>query len=366
MLNPADFLLNADTCMPAKQLFGRTPIGEDAYLYWMQNANGVEVAISNYGAAIVSLRVPDRSGKVDDVVLGYDTLTGYLSERNQYLGATIGRYANRIAKGRFSLNDRQYQVPVNDGPNTLHGGKRGFDKRVWSAEHSPASDRLEVRLHYLSQDGEEGFPGDLDVHVLFHLTNDNELRIEYQATSDQDTVLNLTNHAYFNLAGEGNGNVLQHRLTLFASSFTPIDATLIPIGGIRDVTYTPFDFRQATAVGAHIDQCEEQLQRARGYDHNFVLDGGGERLRIAARISEPGSGRMLEVLTTEPGIQFYSGNSLDRSTTGKSGKKYGFRSGFSLETQHFPDSPNQPKFPSTVLKPGERFQSTTVYRFSTE
>jgi len=334
--DPAEFALNTEHTTTRKS-FGQTAGGEDVYLYKLENMHGMEVEISNYGATIVSLKVPDRTGRVDDVILGYDNLSGYLSGKNQYLGATVGRYANRIAKGRFALNGKAYQVPTNDGPNSLHGGKKGFDKRLWPVEQSAALDGQEIKLRNFSKDGEEGFPGNLEVGVSFRLTDQNELRIEYLATTDKDTVLNLTNHAYFNLAGEGSGDILQHDLTLFASSFTPVDETLIPTGELRDVANTPFDFRRATAVGTHIDHGEQQLQRAGGYDHNFVLDDGGGKLALAARVTEPGSGRVLEVLTTEPGVQFYSGNSLDGSTTGKSGKKYGFRSGLSLETQHFPD-----------------------------
>ena len=366
MPDPADFAVDADTRTPAKKLFGQTPSGEDIYLYKLQNAGGMEVAISNYGATVVSLKVPDREGRTQDVVLGYSSLDGYLSARNQYLGATIGRYANRIARGRFTLNGRQYQVPINNGPNSLHGGSRGFDKRIWSVEKSTDPARRQLKLDRLSADGEEGFPGNLRVDVRFSLSDQNELRIDYGATTDKDTVLNLTNHAYFNLAGEGSGDILQHQLLLRASYFTPVDPTLIPTGELRSVADTPFDFREATAIGASIERNTEQLQRAGGYDHNFVLDGSDGKLVLAARVTEPSSGRVLEVLTTEPGIQFYSGNFLDGTMTGKGGKEYSFRSGFSLETQHFPDSPNQPAFPSTTLRKDECFQSTTIYRFSTE
>jgi len=346
--------------------FGTTPGGADVYLYTLRNGAGMEVAVSDYGAAIVSLKIPDPTGRIQDVVLGYNNLSAYLSRKNQYLGATIGRYANRIAKGRFALNGRQYQVPANNGPNSLHGGSTGFDKRIWSAEDVTDPAGRQLKLRYLSEDGEEGFPGNLDVHVSFQLADRNELHIGYSATTDRDTVLNLTNHAYFNLAGEGNGDILQHKVTLFASRFTPVDETLIPTGEFRNVAGTPFDFRKSTAIGARLEDSAGQIRRAGGYDHNFVLDEGEEKLVLAARVTEPTSGRVLEVLTTEPGVQFYSGNFLDGSTVGKSGRKYSFRSGFSLETQHFPDSPNQPAFPSTVLKPGQRFQSTTVYRFSSE
>jgi aldose 1-epimerase len=365
MPDPKDFALDADAHMPAKKWFGQTPGGEDIHLYKLQNAGGMEVAISNYGATIVSLKVPDRAGRTQDVVLGYSNLDGYLSENNQYLGATIGRYANRIARGRFTLNGKRCQVPINDGPNSLHGGAKGFDKRVWSVERSTQQPQRQLKLHYLSADGEEGFPGNLSVNVSFVLSDQNELKIDYTATTDQDTVLNLTNHAYFNLAGEGSGDILQHELMLHASSFTPVDQTLIPTGELQSVADTPFDFKRSMAIGARIEENAEQLRLARGYDHNFVLDGGGT-LTLAARVTEPSSGRILEVLTTEPGIQFYSGNFLDGTAIGKAGKAYSFRSGFSLETQHFPDSPNRPTFPSTVLRKDQRFRSTTIYRFSTE
>ena len=366
MPDPADFLLDADSRTPAKKLFGQTPSGESIYLYKLQNASGMEVAISNYGATVVSLKVPDRAGRTQDVVLGYSNLEGYLSEKNQYLGATIGRYANRIARGRFALNGRQYQVPINNDPNSLHGGERGFDKRIWSVEKSIDSTRRELKLQYLSADGEEGFPGNLSVDICFALSDQNELKIDYMATTDQDTVLNMTNHAYFNLAGEGSGDILQHQLLLRASYFTPVDHRLIPTGELQSVAGTAFDFRKATAIGALIEENAEQLQRAGGYDHNFVLDGGNEKLALAARVTEPSSGRVLEVFTTEPGIQFYSGNFLDGTTTGKGGREYSFRSGFSLETQHFPDSPNQSAFPSTTLRKDQCFRSTTIYRFKAE
>ena len=345
--------------------FGTDSNGEDVYLYTLQSASGIEVAITNYGAAIVSIKVPDRAGRIEDVVLGYDSLGGYLSSKNQYFGATIGRYANRIALGSFSLDSKRYEIPINDGPNALHGGDQGFDKRVWSAEDSVDHSGRQLKFQYLSKHGEEGFPGNLNVEVSFCVTDQSELRIEYTATSDRDTVVSLTNHSYFNLRGEGNGDILQHELALFASRFTPIDETLIPTGELCSVANTPFDFLESRVIGARIQDGSEQIRRAGGYDHNYVLDGKARELTLAARVTEPSSGRVLEVLTTEPGIQFYSGNFLDGSTSGKSGRRYGYRSGFCLETQHFPDSPNHAGFPSTLLKAGPRFQSMTVYRFST-
>jgi aldose 1-epimerase len=348
----------------SRKPFGKTADGKDVYLYTLKNKSGMKVAITNYGGTIVSLKVPDRSGRMDDVVLGFDDLNGYLGKQ-AFLGATIGRYANRIANGRFTLDGKQYQLPINNPPNSLHGGPEGFDKRVWAPQEYSDAKGDHLALRYSSKDGEEGYPGNLDTEVVFTLGARNELRIDYSATADKPTVVNLTNHSYFNLAGQGNGDILKHRLTLFASRFTPVDQTLIPTG-IRSVAGTPFDFRQPTAIGARIGEADEQLKFARGYDHNFVLDNGGREPRLAARVVEPDSGRVLEVLTTQPGVQFYTGNFLDGSIHGKGGKAYQYRYGFCLETQHFPDSPNHPDFPSTVLKPGEQFRSTTVYRFSTE
>ncbi len=349
-----------------KKPFGKGPDGKKVFLYTLKNKNGVEVQISNYGGTIVSIKVPDRKGHMDDVVLGYDTLSGYLEKNNPYFGATIGRYGNRIAKGTFRLDGKEYHVPINNGPNALHGGIRGFDKRVWSGKDHADGDGAHLAIHYVSKDGKEGYPGTLTADVEFTLTNENQLKIEYSASTDKDTVLNLTNHSYFNLAGQGNGDILKHKLKLYASRFTPVDATLIPTGELRKVSGTPFDFTQATAVGEHIGQEDEQLKSGGGYDHNFVLDSGGGKLTLAAEVIEPTSGRKMEVFTTEPGVQFYSGNFLDGSNHGKNGKVYQHRYGLCLETQHFPDSPNHPDFPSTVLKPGEHFHSTTVYRFTTD
>lgn len=348
----------------SKKPYGKTAEGREVYLYTLKNRHGVEVAITNYGGTVVALQAPDRTGQFADVVLGFAELGGYESKQNPYFGAIVGRYANRIAKGRFRLDGKDYQVPVNNGPNSLHGGLRGFNQRVWDARESSDGAGQHLTLHYLSPDGEEGYPGNLSVTVVYTLNDNNELRIDYSATTDKLTVLNLTNHSYFNLAGQGEGDILSHELTLFADRFTPVDATLIPTGELRSVAGTPFDFRQPTVIGARIHASDEQLRLGRGYDHNFVLGGGG-KLAVAARVLEPRSGRVLEVLTTEPGVQFYSGNFLDGTVRGKGGKVYGQRYGFSLETQHFPDSPNHPNFPSTRLKPGQQFRSTTVYRFST-
>ena len=346
-----------------KQLFGKTADGHDVDLYTLTNRNGVEIGIMNRGGTVVSIRVPDRNGKVGDVALGFDSLDGYLQD-NPFFGALVGRYGNRIAKGRFKLNGVAYKLAVNNGENHLHGGLQGFDKAVWNARDVSEGPLPRLELTYLSKDGEEGYPGNLSVAVVYSLTDANELRIDYSATTDKDTVVNLTNHSYFNLAGAGEGDILGHELTLYADRFTPVDKGLIPTGELRSVGGTPFDFRKPTPIGARIDAKDEQIQFGGGYDHNFVLDSGGGSLTLAARVNEPKTGRVLEVLTTEPGIQFYTGNSLDGKVAGKGGKAYQKRYGFCLETQHFPDSPNHPKFPSTVLKPGGKYQTTTVYRFS--
>ncbi len=345
-----------------KQSFGKTEDGEPVDLYILTNKNGMEAAITNYGGTVVSLIVPDRNGKREDVVLGYDNLAGYATGK-AYIGATVGRYANRIAHATFTLDGTTYTLAKNDGDNHLHGG---FNKRVWTAKDVSSSAGQALELTYLSKDGEEGFPGNLPVKVVYTLTDENELRIDYTATTDKDTVLNLTNHAYFNLAGQGNGDILQQQIMIKADRFTPIDATSIPTGELRSVKGTPFDFTNSTAIGARIDQDDHQLKLGRGYDHNFVLNGDTMRaLFLAAQVYDPHSGRLLEVFTTEPGIQLYTGNFLD-GIHGKDGKVYNRRYAFCLETQHFPDSPNHPNFPSAELKPGQHFQSTTVYKFSTK
>ena len=347
-----------------KRAFGKTGDGKQVDLYVLSNKNGVEVDITNFGAAVVSLKVPDRHGKTDDVVLGYDDLDGYLHDKS-YFGATVGRYANRIAHGKFTLNGTTYTLAKNDGENHLHGGVRGFNKVVWEAKDVSTAGAAALQLNYLSKDGEEGYPGNLSVQVTYTLTNNNELKIDYAATTDKDTVLNLTHHSYFNLAGQGKGDILQHQLLLHASRFTPVDATLIPTGEIRSVKGTPLDFASATAIGSRIGQDDDQLKLGHGYDHNFVLDGGtGGAPVLAAQVYEPSSGRVMEVWTTQPGVQFYSGNFLDDTIRGKSGSTYQRRAAFCLETQHFPDSPNKPNFPSTILKVGGQFKSSTTYKFS--
>ncbi|MDP9158661.1 MAG: galactose mutarotase [Acidobacteriota bacterium] len=350
----------------SKQSFGKTAEGEEVYLYTLKNAAGMEVAITNYGGTVVSLKVPDRAGKIEDVVLGYDDFNGYLTPKSPYFGATVGRYANRIAKAKFTLDGKEYHLAANNGPNSLHGGLKGFDKQVWSAKDYSDAKGEHLVLHYLSKDGEEGYPGDLNAQVAFTLTPRSELQIEYSATTDHDTVLNLTNHSYFNLAGQGKGEILKTQLTLMASRFTPVDETLIPIGELRSVAGTPFDFRKPTAIGERIDASGEQLKLGHGYDHNWVLDAPRGKLSLAARAVDPDSGRVLEVLTTQPGIQFYTGNFLDGSINGKGSKPINHRTGFCLETQHFPDSPNHPAFPTVVLKRGQHFHSTTIFRFSTD
>jgi aldose 1-epimerase len=338
--------------------WGTTPEGQMVDLYRLTNAKGAEARIATYGGAVVSLKVPDKSGALGDVVAGFDNLEGYLTPP-PYFGAIIGRYGNRIGKGKFSLNGTEYILAKNNGPNHLHGGVRGFDKRVWTAR--PLS-RQSLELTYLSKDGEEGYPGNVLATVTYTLTDDNELKIDYAATTDKDTVVNLTNHSYFNLAAEGD--ILGHEVVIHADRFTPVDKGLIPTGELKPVAGTPFDFRTAKTIGERIEQKDEQLIFGQGYDHNWVLNRSGTDLESAAKVTDSRSGRVMEVLTTEPGLQFYTGNFLDGTLKGK-GRTYTRRSAFCMETQHFPDSPNKPAFPSPVLKPGGRYRSATVYRFST-
>ena len=347
-----------------KAAFGKTRDGQPADLYTLTNASGMEVAITNYGGTVVSIKVPDRSGKFADVVLGFDNFEGYLNN-TPFFGVLVGRYGNRIAKARFTLDGHEYHLAANDNGNSLHGGLKGFDKHAWKARDASTKKIPAVELTYLSKDGEEGYPGNLSATVTYSLTPKNELRIDYAATTDKTTVLNLTNQSYFNLAGQGEGDALSHVVMIHAESFTPVDATLIPTGELQSVAGTPLDFRKPTAIGARIDAADPQIKFGRGYDHNFVLNRKDGGLILAARVTEPSSGRVLEVLTTQPGLQFYTGNFLDGTIHGKAGKVYPRRSAFCMETQHFPDSPNQPQFPTTALKPGEHFQSTTVFRFST-
>ncbi|HXG92031.1 MAG TPA: aldose epimerase family protein [Blastocatellia bacterium] len=348
-----------------KEDFAKTEDDQSVDLYTLTNRNGLEAKITNYGGIVVSLRVPDREGRLGDVVLGFDSLGDYLKSQ-AYFGAIIGRYSNRISNASFMLNNVRYNLTANEGGTHLHGGFRGFDKVVWEAKLFETKDGPALELTYLSPDGEEGYPGNLSVKVVYTLTGDDELRIDYSATTDKDTVVNLSHHSYFNLAGQGNGDVLKHELMINADRFTPVDACMIPTGELRDVAGTPFDFTRMTAIGARINQNDDQLRLGRGYDHNFALNGEEGTLRHAAKVFEPTTGRVMEVLTTEPGIQFYSGNLLDGSITGKGGKIYNRYYGFCLETQHFPDSPNKPNFPSTVLRRGDWYHTTTIHKFSTE
>jgi aldose 1-epimerase len=344
--------------------FGVTPDGTNVTIYTLTNGRGVEARIMTYGGIVVSLRVPDSRGEAGDVVLGYDNLEGYVADNSPYFGALIGRYGNRIAQGRFTLDGLEYQLAQNNGENHLHGGRRGFDKVVWQASLVTRTDGEALKLTYLSPDGEEGYPGNLSVTVVYMLTSANELKIEYSATTDRVTILNLTNHSYFNLAGAGD--ILRHEVMINADRFTPIDKGLIPSGELLSVRGTPMDFTRPATIGDRIEEQYEQLLYGLGYDHNWVLNKNGEALTLAARVSEQVSGRVMEVHTTQPGMQFYSGNFLDGSITGKGGKVYERRHGFCMETQHFPDSPNQPNFPSTVLAPGQRYGQTTIYKFSTQ
>lgn len=343
--------------------FGKTADGVEATLYTLRNKHGLEAAVTNFGATLVSLKTPDRQGKLADIVLGYEDVSGYEAGK-VYFGGTIGRYGNRIAEGKFTLDGVTYSLATNNGANHLHGGVRGFNKVMWQAK--PLS-RQSLELTYRSKGGEEGYPGTLDVKVTYTLTDSDELRIDYlaQLAPGKDTVVNLTNHSYFNLTGNPQNLILQHQVTLYASRFTPVDANLIPTGELRPVAGTPFDFTKATAIGARIDEPDEQLKLGKGYDHNLVIDRAkGNGLAKAAEVFDPSSGRELMIYTTEPGVQFYSGNYLDGTDHGKGGHIYAARSGFCLETQHFPDSPNHPAFPTTTLKAGQRYRSTTVLRFS--
>src|SRR5690606_24236624 len=340
------------------------PDGTALELYTFRNASGMEVSVTNYGGIITSLKVPDRNGALGDVTLGYESIDGYLKS-SPYFGALIGRYGNRIGNAQFTLDGTTYKRPANDGPNTLHGGVKGFDKVVWNAEPFEREGERGVVFTYASPDGEEGFPGTLQARVTYTLTDKNELAFDYHATTDKPTVVNLTQHAYFNLAGDGSGDILGHELTINADRYTPVDKNLIPTGELASVAGTPFDFRTKNTIGARINDDHPQLKAGGGYDHNFVLNRSGDGLVLAARVQEPKSGRVMEVPTTEPGLQFYSGNFLVGSFIRKQGHVYAHRTGFCLETQHFPDSPNKPSFPSTTLRPGEEYTSRTVYTFST-
>jgi aldose 1-epimerase len=335
--------------------WGSLPSGESIYLFILRNNNGMEASITNFGGRIVTLKTPDRDGNFADIMLGFDSLAGYVG-KNPFFGALVGRYANRIADGTFVLDGESYSLAKNNGPNALHGGLMGFDKVVWDPHTDSA-----LTLQYIAQNGEEGYPGALRVTATYTLSDDDSLAIEFHASTDKPTVLNLTNHSYFNLAGHAHGTVVDHEVMINADTFTPVNANLIPTGEFRPVAGTPFDFLTAHRVGNHIDAENEQIAFGKGYDHNFVVNGHG--LRLAARASYPANGRVMEVHTTQPGLQFYTGNHLPDKLPGKDGAVYGFRSGFCFETQHFPDSPNQPAFPSTVLRPSEDFHQKTVFKF---
>ncbi|MFZ4768359.1 MAG: aldose epimerase family protein [Roseimicrobium sp.] len=344
------------------QDWGTTKNGQNVRLYTLRNSNGMEAKISNYGGIIVSLTAPDKKGQFADVVLGFDKLADY-EERNPFFGCITGRYANRIAKGKFTLDGKAYTLATNNGPNHLHGGKEGFDKKVWRASTLYRPNGVGVELFYTSPDGEEGYPGTLNCRVAYLLTSNNSLEIEYTATTDKPTVVNLTNHSYFNLAGEGKGSILDHVATINADAYTPTDDTLIPTGTVESLNGTPLDFSRPRRIGDRIHDDFTPLKQGKGYDHNYVLNGGAG-LKTAARVKDPSSGRVLEVLTTEPGVQLYTGNHLN--VTGKGGHHYAARHGFCLETQHFPDSPNKSSFPSVILQPGDSYQHTCIFKFTTE
>jgi len=346
-----------------KEPFGMVN-GQPVGLYTLTNENGLVAKITNYGGTVTSFIVPDRNGKLGDVVLGYDNVNSYVKD-NHYFGAIIGRYANRIAKGKFILDGKENNLAINNGENALHGGKKGYDKVIWNAKEIRTNEGVGLELTYLSPDGEEGYPGNLSVRVDYVLTNRNELKIDYFAVTDKKTVINLTHHSYFNLAG--GGTILEHELMLNADKFTPADKGSIPTGELRSVKGTPFDFTKPTAIGSRINQNEEQLGLGSGYDHNWVLNKSRSGvLTLAATLYDPKSGRLMKVFTTEPGIQFYAGNFLDGIMAGKGGQVYPYRSGLCLETQHYPDSPNKPNFPSVALNPKEGYRQTTVYKFSTK
>lgn len=348
----------------AKKVFGKLPDGRPVHQYTLDNKAGAVIEVIDYGATIRTLSVPDRNGKSADVVLGYDSLQGYMGG-TAYFGAVVGRYGNRIGAGKFTLDGKSYQLTVNDGINHLHGGRIGFNKVLWEVKEFRASGEPSILLEYVSRDGEEGYPGTVTIRVRYTLTGKNELQIEYEGTTDKPTVLNPTQHSYFNLSGAFTGTILDHQLMLEADGFTPVDAGLIPTGQIAGVDGTPFDFRKPMTIGARINDAAEQMRRGNGYDHNWVLRGAPGALRKAAEVYEPSTGRMMTVLTDQPGLQFYSGNFLDGSAKGKGGVAYQRRSGLCLETQAFPDTPNKPQFPSITLKPGETYRQTTIYQFST-
>jgi aldose 1-epimerase len=347
-------------------IFGKIDEGTPVQVYTLTNKNGMVAKVMTLGATLIELQVPDKSGQTANVVLGFDTPEEYLSKNNQYFGCTTGRVANRIAKGRFTLGGKEYKLFVNNGPNALHGGQKGFDKVVWRAEPEETKDGPALKLTYLSPSGEEGYPGNLTVHVTYTLTNENALRIDYSATTDKATPINLTNHSYFNLGGPGSGSILGEEVMIAADKYTPVDATMIPTGEIKPVKGTPLDFTKPTAIGARIDELkpDEVAANPGGYDFNYVLRGGAKEPALAARVHDPKSGRTMEVYTTEPGLQFYTGNFLDGKLKGKNNVAYKQHQAFCMEADHFPDSVNHPDFPSTILEPGKTYTQTTIYKFS--
>lgn len=345
--------------------FGKLPDGTAVSLFTLKNENGMTMTVMNYGGIITSLTAPDKNGQFEDIVLGYDSLSGYLKS-SPYFGALIGRYGNRIGTGKFTLDGKSYQLGQNNNGNHLHGGPNGFDKRFWNIEEHPVANGAALKLTYTSKDMEEGYPGNLNTQVIYHLTDSNELKIFYEATTDKPTIINLTQHTYFNLSGNTKADILQHELYINADKFVPVDKTLIPTGELKNVSETPFDFKTPTAIGSRIDKKDQQLEFGQGYDHCWVLNTAGDTTKVAATLHDPSTGRVLSVRTSEPGIQFYSGNFLDGSITGKYSTVYNKRYGLCLETEHFPDSPNQKSFPPVVLRPGETYRTQTVYTFLTK
>ncbi|HEY9047318.1 MAG TPA: aldose epimerase family protein [Ohtaekwangia sp.] len=359
---PADSVTVAKASV-TKAPFGKLPDGQEVSIYTLKNKNGIEMQVINYGGIVTSLKTPDKNGSLEDIVLGFDSLSSYL-KGSPYFGAIVGRYGNRIGKGKFKLDGKEYTLAQNNNGQHLHGGLKGFDKVFWNIEEIPSTEGVALKLTYLSKDMEEGYPGNLNVEVLYTLTDDNEWKIEYKATTDKKTIVNLTQHAYFNLTGNVKRDILDHQLTLNADKLVPVDKVLIPTGELKDVTNTPFDFRTATAVGARINDKDQQLEVGGGYDHCWVLSSP-DSVKLAASVYEPTTGRVLEVYTTEPAIQFYCGNFLDGTLIGKGGVAYKHRFGLCLETEHYPDSPNKSNFPSVVLNPGETYITKTTYKFLT-
>ncbi len=353
-----------NTAMVQKKSFGKLSDGSEVFVYTLKNKNGAKVDISNYGAVIVKIIVPDKDGVYKDVVLGYDSVQDY-EKCKSYFGAAVGRYGNRIKKGFFKLDGKEYQLTINDGENHLHGGKHGINKKLWTVtEYDTTKNGEKITLKHFSADGEEGYPGNVEINITYILTNDNELVIDYSATTDKNTILNPTNHSYFNLTGDLTKTILDHELMIDANQFTPVDDKLIPLGDFMDVANTPFDFRTPKKIGKDIEMNNEQLKFGKGYDHNWVLNKHQEKIFKCASLYDPSSGRLMEIFTDQPGLQFYSGNFLDGSITGKSGIKYQYRTGLCLETQHFPDSPNNPQFPTVRLNAGEIYTHTAIYKFS--